>query len=379
MGEGLNHVDRAPVHRLPSINEILREALQAADPELTEDQVRHGASVVAPRLHSETTRPEDIQAIVSICADYERALARAEGPSPAEPTLRDLEATQKLGGYLRGEVESCRQVLFSSADVPFRTLTAAAEWARSESDSHSLASPQREAMEEQFRAIDQPGFPVRVRAEWRHVQLSPSDETTLPDAPTPADFAAVMGAPRWLFPAGCSVSLGHLADVQQRLCHQVGVAEWEIARFVLLDLPPAVRRWQARLPDVGLLLGGTEAPPWFTVEIRDPRFSYVEIRALFGSLVRDGLIVSATSSADQREKLERLRQFVIERRDRPWPPGAWIDIVRDWNEANPDEHYTLRAIQRAYSKVCKLHGEEKAPASCAAVDADRIRLSDPLR
>lgn len=147
----------------------------------------------------------------------------------------------------------------------------------------------------------------------------------------------------------------------QRLCHQVGVAEWEIARFVLLDLPPAVRRWQARLPDVGLLLGGTEAPPWFTVEIRDPRFSYVEIRALFGSLVRDGLIVSATSSADQREKLERLRQFVIERRDRPWPPGAWIDIVRDWNEANPDEHYTLRAIQRAYSKVCKLHGEEKAP------------------
>ena len=97
----------------------------------------------------------------------------------------------------------------------------------------------------------------------------------------------------------------------------------------------------------------------FSVEIRDRHFAYEEIRSLFGSLVRDGLLEPAPASTRQRDKLERLRQFVAERRYHCSPPLAWIDIADDWNEGNPDEHYTVRAIQRAYKKICRLHGEER--------------------
>ena len=64
----------------------------------------------------------------------------------------------------------------------------------------------------------------------------------------------------------------------------------------------------------------------FSVEIRDRHFAYEEIRSLFGSLVRDGLLEPAPASTRQRDKLERLRQFVAERRYHCSPPLAWISV-----------------------------------------------------
>jgi len=360
-GEGLDHADRMPSAQSPSVEEAFREALRNADPDLSEDQARHAASVVAPLLTREGITPQDIPAIVSISLAYEHEIAKGVGPTVAEPTTADLEATQRIADYLSGEVETCRLKLFEEAAVPFRKLDAAAEWARGESDRSSLTQAERDTIHELLKTVDQPGSPLRINPEWRYVLLRPPSEATLPVSPTAADFTALMGAPRWLFPAGRSVSLGHLADVQQRLSEQAGVDEWEITRFVLLGLPPAVQRWRARVPEARWLRGSPGVPLWFSVEIRDRHFAYEEIRSLFGSLVRDGLLVPAPASTRQRDKLERLRQFVIERRYHRSPPMAWVDIAHDWSEANPDEHYTLRAIQRAYKRSFGLHGEEKPP------------------
>ena len=130
---------------------------------------------------------------------------------------------------------------------------------------------------------------------------------------------------------------------------------------VLLGVPAAVYRWRPRLPHPNLLVGATDMLYWFSLEIRDPRFSYEEIRELFGFLVEKGILTSTTSSAAQRDKFARLRAFVRERRDHRTPPMTWANIVAEWNATYPDEHYTLRTIQRAYAKACQMSGEPKPP------------------
>jgi hypothetical protein len=360
-GEGLDHYEGMPSGQPLSVEEALRDALHAADPGLSEAQARHAASLVAPLLTADGLAEEDILAFVSISLAYEHEIAKGTGALVAQPTLADFEATKRVADYLSGEVEACRLKLFEARTVPFRTLDAASEWSRGESDRHSLAQAEYDEIATRLGAIALPGSPLRVNPERRYVLLRPPSEATLPAAATRTDLAARMGAPRWLFLAGRSVSLGHLSDVQQRLAEQAGVEEWEITRFVLLGLPPAVQPWRARVPEARWLRGSPGVPLWFNVEIRNRHLAYEEIRSLFSSLVRDGLLEPAPASTQQRDKLERLREFVTKRRYHRSPPQAWTDIAHDWNEVNPNEHYTVRAIQRAYKKICTLRGEQKPP------------------
>ena len=282
--------------------------------------------MVAPLLTGEGLTEEDIPAFVSICLAFEHEIAKGAGASVAEPTLADFEATQRIADYLSDEVEACRRKLFGKAAIPFRTLAEASEWARAESSCHALAPAERAEITQSLERIETAVGPVRFSHDWRYVLLRPPQEAAAPPSPTPAQLGALMGL-GWFYPANRSEKLAHLSDVQRRLHEQAGVEEWEITRFVLLGLPPAVHRWRARVPEARWLRGSPGVPLWFSVEIRDQHFAYEEIRSLFGSLVRDGLLEPAPASTQQRDKLERLRQFVTERRYHRSPPMAWSDIA----------------------------------------------------
>jgi hypothetical protein len=161
--------------------------------------------------------------------------------------------------------------------------------------------------------------------------------------------------PFWLFRVGSSETLALLSEAAERLATEVGVGADAVVRAILLGQPAAVRAWQmAHLPRAGV-------PFRTAVEIRDPQLSYQQVREIFGTLTRHGILTPSSSSADQRAKLERLYEFVVERRFRRLPLMTWNDVCCEWNAAYPDEHYSLRAIQRAFAASWQARGEAKPP------------------
>ena len=328
---------------------------------MTDEQIKQAVREGAHLLVADNVTRQGVRAVVSLLAKHQRELeaARRQGSvAPTAPTLADVMATRRLDAFLRDRVMDCRQQIFGSSAPPFKTQMEAAAWASSESHRHSLASPEAAAITSQLQSIDAgPGSPVRVAYEARYVLLADPKEAQPPDPLTDAFLAAQMGH-TWFLQAGRSMPLGYLSDVQRRLSEQAGVHEWEITRFILRDIPPAVRRWRPRVPELGLLLGD-DPPPWFSIEIRDRHLSFQEVRELFGVLVDDGFLVPTTASAEQRAKLEHVLEFVEERREFCTPPMSWVDVLTEWNEETPEAQYSLRGIKKAHSDALRLFGRSK--------------------
>lgn len=384
LGDGLTIGAVQPaVERPLTAEEQLLEMIRRADPDLSEEQVeqavQEGTSLL--RQNNVTGSGVSVSAVVSLLARHQRELdvARRQGnPAPPTPTPADVVATRRLQLYLHDRIADCRRQIFESAEPPFKTQAEAAAWANEEFHRNSLAEPELEAIRALLRAIDPgPGSPMRVSGEGRYVLLGPPDEE-LPDRESDeqsraASLAAHMGQAPTFVLAGRSENLGFLSDVQRRLSEQVGVSEWEITRLILLDIPPAVRRWRPRVPELDLLLGDNP-PAWFSVEIRDRHLSYPEIRDLFAELVREGFLAPTTSSARQRAKLLRLLDFVDQRRLYCSPARRWSDVLAEWNEANPREQYSLRGIKKAYDDALRLVDRAKPAVrrgqSCANARRD---------
>jgi hypothetical protein len=333
---------------------LLADMLRRTNPDFTDAQVRHAVAKGVGFLDNKKVTKQGLPDLVSLLAKQERELEAAGqrgGPAPSALTLADVEATQRLSEYLRAEVEIHRVVLFRSPHVPFGSPGDALAWMKREAGQHALEQSELEALQGQLQALDAgPGSPIRVAQEQRTVWL----RDPRPHAPNPRNLPLAHAVP-----AGRSWLLGYLSDAQRHLSQQVGVQEWDITSLILLGIPPAVYRWQPRLPHPNLLFGKSGMLYWFSLEIRDPRCSFEEIRELFGLLVQEGFLTSTTSSASHRDKLRRVLEFVEARRELQSVPMTWADIAPEWCAANPDEPYTLRGIKKAYRDALELFGLSK--------------------
>jgi hypothetical protein len=340
---------RASADKPLKLREALAGVFDAQHPDLSPAQVAHAIASLLPLCTEEYVTDKGLDVVVSVSARYERELAT--GVPTWAPIVADLEATRRLADYLERQVQDCRQELFGSARVPFTTLKDAAAWAEKEASAHALSTQEYQELAEGLNA----GSPaLRISAEARQVLLTDPGAAKKPLLSTGkrAKYAAM---PIWLFPVGGSERLAHLSDSAQRLAAEVGIAASEATCAILSGRPAAVRAWQVdHLPRAGL-------PFRCAIEIRDPQLSYQEVRQVFGTLTRVGVLTPTTSSATQRQKLERLYEFVVERRERQSPPATWHDILSEWNAAHPQEQYTLSAIQRAFKAARMARGEQKPP------------------
>jgi len=339
---------RASADKPLTRKEALAHLFAAQHPDLSPRQVEHAIGKLLPLCTGDYVTGRGMDSLVSVFAGHERELAT--GVPTWAPTIADLEATRRLADYLERQVKDCRQELFGSAEIPFATLTEAAAWAEEEASAHALSTQEYKELAEGLNA----GSPaLRVNAEAREVVLTDIDAARRPLLST-GKRARHEVVPIWVYPVGRSERLAHLSDTTQRLAAEVGIGVSEATCAILVGRPAAVRAWQIAL------LPRPRVPFRCAIEIRDPRLSYQEIRQVFGTLTRKGVLTPTSSSAAQRQKLERLYEFVVERRLQS-PPVAWKDIVREWNAAHTAERYSLRAIQRAYKAAWTAKGEQKPP------------------
>ena len=148
----------------------------------------------------------------------------------------------------------------------------------------------------------------------------------------------------------------------EALVRDLFVEEWQAADFLLFDVPPAVPRysisWHRRpVLDTDVWPREIVHASWIELHIHDRFFSYEDIRAVFRDLAASGFLLSRKSPA-QLAKLQRLQRFVDERRPpQGWRGGAlhkalpWRQVMSEWNEANPEAHYSLSGIQKAYKEA----------------------------
>ena len=364
----LHLMDDSPtVARPEPIVELVANMARSTDPDLTESQVGRAATAGAKLMEVRDDPEQFVAAVMSVVVKYERGLAKARAsgaPEPIKPTFADVETTQRFSELMKEEVKACRDRLFDLAAVrlPFKTLAEALAWLSCEERTNALAGPEYQALERQARALD--SGVLRVKAEARYVRLQERDDEPLPalgDGLSSADLsglAKLLMRPRSIFLAGRSAPLRLLSDVQRRLSEQAGVDEWEVTRFILLGVPPAVRPWRPRVPDASLLLGHG-MPLWFSVEIRDSALSFAELGELFDILRREGLLMSARLRNERRRQKELL-DFNRTRRDLVKPVRLVRDVVADWNAAHPGgPHYTPNSWLKALRKAREAFGEPK--------------------
>lgn len=394
--------------REPPLVQLVEDVLRERESDFTCEQIRHGAVAGALLVAVREDQERFVAAVASVVADYERALDKARrtgAPEPTGPTLADVEATQRLAEFLKGEVEECRAELFGAVTVPFGTMADAAAWVARESEEYASTEDDLKALGEVLRGLRQPGSPMRIKVQPRAVLLQQAKQvraSDLRDFVSKAHRAEPDSDPGGLgfrdilmdlagrsgyvvdildlaYPAGRSKALGHLADEQDRLAEEVGVTGSQITRLILLDIPPVVQRWEI---DVKASDPVGDAPLWFSVEMRDSVFSNSEVAEIFRTLRLEGLLTSS-SLRDKREQQRQMLKFARERRDFRSPPMSWTDVVAEWNDAYPSgPHYHPASWHKALRKAREAFGEPKPPRvraqrrtqpSRAAQDGDEHR------
>ena len=335
--------------RQRSVGEHAMALLEEKHSDLNVDQREAAAADMAPvfaLLDRERVDAQSIDMLVALFAGQQRELdkvRRQGGLEPETPTLADFEATKRVADYLREQVEVSRSALFdmpmSEARTrgPFATLADAEKWVKKEAFLHRVSEQPH---------VDNPGQSWRVKWERRYVVLGP--------------MLSHVSGPWWA--AGNSGILHALSDQQRELSDQTGAEEWEITRFVLCDVPPAIRRWKLRSP---LRLQRPDLPFLFSIEMRDDRLNYAEVRKLFGELARLGLLKKSVTSSGQRDKRRRVYDFWLDRREpresdylqavmKPgiskFPVMTDEDIAREWSSNHPDEHLTRTSLLRLVQK-----------------------------
>ena len=392
LGEHKAHIEggRPGADRPSTVREALEVILREQHDDLSNKQVKSAVANATPLLEGlyrilederkltpeEKSRlVETASAFVAVFAQYERELAKAAqgaAPEPAMPTLSDVEATERLRDYLRGEVERVRTELFGSPRIPFKTVAEAATWLREESTQHAVSLDDALGVDEALRSYREFTSHLRIIAEPRIVFLGDPMLETLGEGVDdfrhcrrPSLMAAQladMPGRVALHPAGLSSLLARLADVQERLARQVGIYEWEVTRLILFGAPPAVRRWRVRDAPLDLVIGGPTTTPWFTIEVHDSRLSYGDARRLVSDLAHAGWVLRTPSSYGTRTKQRHLLEFVRERRELRAPPMAHVDILAEWNDANPNDRYELlTAYHNALREARRALGEPNPP------------------
>jgi hypothetical protein len=283
-----------------------------------------------------------------------------EGQSEARPPTRpdvgyqELMATARLRDIARGNVAALRKLVFGSEKVPFATLVEATTWIEQEQKRTGTYSPKESReLRAAYRTIGLELLQLQLRGPGFRYDHS---------FPTPRSFVTRQGAGLRSWEVGKSEPLLQLQQGLEVLVRDLLVEGWQAADFVLLGVPPAVPRYSINWRDRSVL--DVDAWPreivnasWIELRIHDRFFSYEDIRAVFRQLAASGFLLSRKSPV-QLAKLQRLQRFVDERRPpQGWRGGAlrkalpWRQVMAEWNEANPEAHYGLSGIQKAYKEA----------------------------
>lgn len=278
----------------------------------------------------------------------------AQAQTRSEVGYQELMATARLRDIARGNVAALRQLVFGSEKVPFATLAEATTWIEQEQKRAGTYSPEETR---EIRAAY-----GKIAIELLQLRLRSPGFRSDHSHPTQCYFVMRQGAGLRSWEVGKSKPLLMVHQGLEVLVRDLLVEQWQAADFVLLGVPPAVPRysisWRDRpVFDVDVWPREMIHPSWIELRIHDRFFSYEDIRAVFGDLAASGFLLSRKSPA-QLAKLERLKRFVDERRPpQGWRGGAlhkamtWRQVLREWNEANPQAPYSLSGIQKGYKEA----------------------------
>jgi hypothetical protein len=335
-----------------------------ASPQLVDEAARYAIEAfgrVAQAVHH-TDADAKLESIEDCAEGFAVQLMRAHlagGREAREPTrpevgYQELMATARLRDIARGNVAALRKLVFGSEKTPFATLVEATTWIEQEQKRAGTYS--RDESRELRAAYTKIGIELlqlRHRSPgFRYDHMFPARRC----------FVTRRGAGLRSWEVGKSEPLLMVQQGLEVLVRNLHVEEWQAADFALLDVPPAVPRYHISWRDRPVL--DVDAWPrefvnasWIELRIHDRFFSYEDIRAVFRDLAASGFLLSRRSPA-QLAKLERLRRFVDERRPpQGWRGGAlhkalpWRQVMSEWNEANPETHYGLSGIQKAYKEA----------------------------
>ena len=278
----------------------------------------------------------------------------AQAQRRPEVGYQELMASARLREIGRGNVAALRQLVFGSEEVPFATLAEATSWLEVEQTrAGTYSREERRELRVAYRKVFFELLQQRLRSPGFRYDHN---------YPAPRSFVTRQGAGLRSWEVGKSEPLVMLQQGLEALVRDLFVEGWQAADFVLLGVPPAVPRYSISRHDRPVL--DVDAWPreivnasWIELHIHDRFFSYEDIREVFRELAASGFLLSRKSPA-QLEKLQRLQRFIDERRPpQGWRGGAlhkalpWLEVLREWNEANPETHYSLSGIQKAYKEA----------------------------
>lgn len=283
-----------------------------------------------------------------------RLAGRSDAQTGPKVGYPELVATARLRDIGRGNVAAVRQLVFGSPRVPFATLAEATSWIEGEQKrAGTYSREERREISVAYRKVAFELLQQRLRSPGFRYDHS---------YPVQRCFVTRKGAGLQSWEVGKSEPLLMVQQTLEVLVRDLFVEEWQAVDFVLLDVPPAVPRYSISWRHRPVL--DTDAWPreivsanWIELRIHDRFFCYEDIREVFRDLAASGFLLSRRSPA-QLAKLQRLQRFVEERRPSlGWRGGAlhkalpWREVLREWNEANPEAPYCLSGIQKAYKEA----------------------------
>ena len=334
-----------------------------ASPQLVGEAARYAIEAVGQRRAGPAPHRRRLQTRVDrglrrgLCrAAHAGALGRRAEAQPTRPKVgyQELVASARLRDIGRGNVAGLRELVFGSPGVPFATLAEATTWIEAEQKRAGTYSPEESReLRVAYGKIAIELLQLRLRSPgFRYDHSHPARRC----------FVTRQGAGLRSWEVGKSEPLLMVQQGLEALVRDLVVEEWQAADFVLLDVPPAVPRYsisrrRSSGPRRRRMASGDRPASWIELRIHDRFFSYEDIRAVFRDLAASGFLLSRKSPA-QLAKLERLQRFVDERRPpQGWRGGAlhkalpWRQVMSEWNEANPEAHYCLSGIQKAYKEA----------------------------